>query len=291
MLSLLHEGLVTLFRDHPALAPELLVQALRADVPHYTEVRIDSADLTDIRPTEYRADAVVQLRRGDSVFGIVIEVQLSRDEDKGFVWPVYIATLRSRIRCPVGLLVIAPDAKVANWARQPIALGGDSRIVPWVLHAANIPEIVSVEEGKAYPELAVLSALAHGNDSDPDRAAKIALVAQGAVGKLDSDRGEMYLDLIQGCLSEDAREMLKMSDESLDRLRRALARHHRAEAKKEGRVEALVEVALAQLSHRFGQIPEAIQARVSDASLRQLKALLKRILDATTLDEAVGKLK
>jgi len=85
--------------------------------------------------------------------------------------------------------------------------------------------------------------------------------------------------------------MLRVSDESYERLRRALARHHRAEAKKEGRVEALVEVALTLLSHRYGKIPEAIQARVSGASVPQLKELLTRILDATTLHEAVGKLK
>jgi len=223
--------------------------------------------------------------------GIVIEVQLSRDADKEFVWPVYITTLRNRIRCPVGLLVVAPDAEVANWARQPIVLGGDGLIVPWVLRAADIPAIVSVEEGMAHPELAVLSALAHGRDPDPDRAAKIALAAQGAVGRLDSGRGALYLDLIQGCLSEAVRTMLQMSDESYERLRRALARHHRAEAKKEGRVEALVEVALTLLSHRYGKIPEAIQARVSGASVPQLKELLTRILDATTLHEAVGKLK
>ena len=95
------------------------MHALLADVPEYTEARIDSADLTEIQPTEYRADLVIQLRREDSVLGIVVEVQLGRDDDKGFVWPVYIATLRNRIRCPVCLLVIAPDAKVADWASRP----------------------------------------------------------------------------------------------------------------------------------------------------------------------------
>jgi hypothetical protein len=56
-----------------------------------------------------------------------------------------------------------------------------------------------------------------------------------------------------------------------------------------GRTEALVEVALALLSHRFGPIPEAIQARVSGASFLELKALLTRILDASTLEEALGE--
>jgi hypothetical protein len=52
-------------------------------------------------------------------------VQLSTDEDKRYVWPVYVANLRARIRCPVCLLVIAADETVARWARKPVDPGGD----------------------------------------------------------------------------------------------------------------------------------------------------------------------
>lgn len=34
----------------------------------------------------------------------MLELQLSNDEDKRYVWPVYVANLRARIRCPVCLL-------------------------------------------------------------------------------------------------------------------------------------------------------------------------------------------
>jgi hypothetical protein len=107
MPSHLHEALLLLFRNRPARAPELLREALHVQLPEYTEVRIDSADLTDIQPAEYRADLVVLLLRDTPVLGIVLEVQLSSDEDKRYVWPVYVANLRARIRCPVCLLVIA----------------------------------------------------------------------------------------------------------------------------------------------------------------------------------------
>jgi hypothetical protein len=59
MPSHLHEALLLLFRNRPALAPELLREALHVQLPDYTDVRIDSADLTDIQPAEYRADLVV----------------------------------------------------------------------------------------------------------------------------------------------------------------------------------------------------------------------------------------
>ena len=83
--SYLHEALLLLFRNRPALAPELLRDALHVELPDYTEARIDSADLTDIQPAEYRADLVILLLHGSPVLGIVLEMQLSNDEDKRYV--------------------------------------------------------------------------------------------------------------------------------------------------------------------------------------------------------------
>jgi hypothetical protein len=124
MPSHLHEAFVTLFRNHPSLAPVLLREGLHVQLPDYTDVRIDSADLTEIQPAEYRADLVVLLLRDKPVLAIVFEVQLGRDEDKRYVWPVYVANLRARIRCPVSLLVLAADEAVARWAcwlRWPVS--------------------------------------------------------------------------------------------------------------------------------------------------------------------------
>jgi hypothetical protein len=58
MPSQLHEALLLLFRNRPTLAPELMRDALHCELPAFTEARIDSADLTDVKPAEYRADLV-----------------------------------------------------------------------------------------------------------------------------------------------------------------------------------------------------------------------------------------
>ena len=84
--------------------------------------------------------------------------------------------------------------------------------------------------------------------------------------------------------------MLQMSDESFERLRRALARHHRAEAKKEGRAEARVEMVLMLLAERFGSLAEQTQSRIRQANRSKLNALAKRLLRAETLSEALGDL-
>src|SRR5664279_3998037 len=107
--SQLHDVLVRFFRNRPELAPTLLSEALGVEVPHYTEARIESADLTDVLPAEYRADVVVLLVDGKPVLGIVVEVQLEPDERKRFSWPMYVAGLRARFHCRCCLLVVTAD--------------------------------------------------------------------------------------------------------------------------------------------------------------------------------------
>ncbi len=166
MPSQLHEALLLLFRNRPTLAPNLLHGALHADLLSYSEVLLDSADLTDIQPAEYRADLVVRLVDDTSVFAIVVEVQLSVEETKRFVWPVYLANLRARLRCPVCLLVVTADDLVARWAAKSVEMGGSNRFTPYVLGLSGVPEMTDTDRARADPEIAVLSAMAHGRHVD-----------------------------------------------------------------------------------------------------------------------------
>ena len=196
MPSQLHEALMLLFRNRPELAPELLHGVLHVELPTFTEARIESADLTEVQPAEYRADLVILLLHGAPVYGIVVEAQLSRDERKRFVWPVYVMSLRARFELPVSLLVVTADEATARWAARPVDLGGGNTFKPLVLGPSGVPEVVDEAEARAHPELAVLSAMAHGQDPDSGKAAQIALVAQLASLGLDDDRARLYLDLV-----------------------------------------------------------------------------------------------
>src|SRR5689334_14487085 len=82
MASMKHEGLLSLFRNRPTLAPELLQQALGVELPAWSEARVESAEFTQVVPTEYHADLVILLLDGKPILAIVVEVQLSRDKDK-----------------------------------------------------------------------------------------------------------------------------------------------------------------------------------------------------------------
>ncbi|WP_437544970.1 hypothetical protein WME97_37730 [Sorangium sp. So ce367] len=60
--------------------------------------------------------------------------------------------------------MIAPDVGVAAWAAENIDLGlGLGHVEPLVLGPAVVPEITDPAEAEKDAELAVLSAVAHGN--------------------------------------------------------------------------------------------------------------------------------
>jgi hypothetical protein len=207
MASMLHDGLLLLFRNRPELAPELLRDALGLTLPAWTEARVESAELTEVVPTEYRADLVVLLLDGKPIFAIVVEVQLSRDEDKRKTWPLYLTSLRSRVSCPTALLVVTPDPAVARWCAQPIELGHPGFILrPLVMGPDSIPVVLDEQAVRNDPELAVLSAMAHGHE---EVGASIAQTVMAALRDLDTERVRLYVDLAMSSLGEAARNALE----------------------------------------------------------------------------------
>jgi hypothetical protein len=99
----------------------------------------------------------VLLRAREPVYGIVVEVQLGRDEKKLYSWPLYQAALRARLRCPVCVLVVAPVVTDAEVARQ-------------------------------HPELAVLSVQAHGRGEEAMRTAVAAFEGIHDADGLEDER-------------------------------------------------------------------------------------------------------
>jgi hypothetical protein len=284
MPSQLHEALLLLFRNRPALAAELLRDALHVQLPPYTEARIDSADLTDLQPAEYRADLVVLLLNGVPVLGIVVEVQSSPDERKQFVWPVYAVNLRARLKCPVCLLAVTPDEAVARWAAKPIELGAGNTFTPLVLRPSGVPEVIDELQACADPELAVLSAMAHGRDADAAKSVQIALAAQMASFGLDEDRSRLYFDLILSSLSEAARRALQTMDPAKYEYQSDFAKRYVAQGRSEGRAALVIRL----LTLRFGPLANEVQGRIAAASIGELDAIGERLLTASTLQEALG---
>jgi hypothetical protein len=218
-------------------------------------------------------------------------VQLGRDEDKPYAWPAYIANLRARHRCPVCLLVITIENAVARWAEGSIELGPGTRCKPWVIGPSNTPVVTGLQDAQENVELAVLSAIEHGQSTDIPLVARIASAAILASADIDAERSRLYLDLILISLSKSAPEVIEATMNSLGyEYQSDFARRYFGQGKAEGRMEGRVEVTLKLLALRFGQLPDATQARIRNAQDAQLNAVVERMLTAQTLEEALGPL-
>jgi Domain of unknown function (DUF4351) len=299
MSSYLHELLILLFRNRSESAADLL-RAIDVHLPEYDDVRFESSDLSNLRPAEYRADLVLFLERGPrKVLGIIVEVQLAYDEDKPYAWPAYVANLRARHRCPVCLLVITIEEAVSRWAGRSIELGPGTRCNPWVVGPSNTPPVTDLQDAKENVELAVLSAIEHGQSADVALAARIASAAIVASAAIDAERSRLYLDLVLISLSKSAPELLEATMNSLgyeyqsDFARRYVAQGRaegQAEGRVEGKTEGRVEMVLKLLLLRFGPLTDAAQGRIRSAGDAQIDALAERLLTAKTLEEALGEL-
>jgi hypothetical protein len=301
MPSQKHEAMVLLFRNRPALAAELLRETLGIEVPLPIAARLESAALTEVQPAEYRADLVILLGDDEPLLGIIVEVQLSDDGDKRFAWPSYVANLRARLRRPVYLRVVTVDETTARWASQPIELGGGNVFRPLVLGPSGVPAITDEARARADPELAVLSAMAHGRDADAGTAARIASAAVEASLGLDADRAKLYFDLAVAWLSKAARRELRAMDPAKYEYQSEWVRQWLAEGKAEGRAEGKAEgkaegelagrakLLTRQLNLRFGPLSDKTHALIASATIDELDAIGECLLTAKSLGAALGQ--
>lgn len=280
MPSQLHEVLVSFFQERPELAPLLLEQSLGVTLPAYTEVKVDSATLSEVTPAEYRADVVILLYSGRPVLGIVVEVQLGVDLRKRFTWPVYVASLRSRFECAACLMVVAPEGDVARWAATPIETGPCSVFTPLVIGAQCVPVVTDQNLAIEYPELAVMSVMAHGA-GDPKTALTIAQIAAAAALRLESDKQALYLDLIENALGEAARKAFQMLPQSYQFQGPSYLKG-RSDGKAEGKADAVLEV----LAEREISVTEEQRRRILGCDdLKQLGVWLRRAMTAADASE------
>jgi hypothetical protein len=139
----------------------------------------------------------------------------------------------------------------------------------------------------AQVELAVLSAIEHGQSTDIPLAARIASAAILASADIDVERSRLYLDLILISLAQNASEAFEATMNSLGfEYQSDFARRYYGQGKAEGRIEIILKL----LALRFGPLTEAVQARVRGAQDAQLDAVAERMLTAKTLEEAVSQL-
>lgn len=274
-----------MFRNNPVLAAQLLSDVLDVDVPSYESARIESTDLTDCTPTEYRADAVVVLKARNSdrpAMAIVIEVQRRPDERKRWSWPVYVTTLRARRECPTVLLVVCPTNRTAQWCAEPIPLGHPGMtMAPLVVSLESIPAVTDPEAAIRAPELAVLSARAHSEENG------VVLALYAALMHLDRETGELYTDYALATLSEPARKQLEdMLATGTYEFQSDFYKRQAAQEAEAAAAKAAAKSVIKVLTTRGVTIPDGpLQRILRCTDTEELDRWLTRAVTANTIDD------
>ena len=303
MVSLKHEGLVKLVRDRPTFAAELLRDLLAVKVPPFSKAKLVDVTLNQVRPAEYRADALVLFSRKKPVFGAIVEVQLRPKKHKRFSWPLYAVGARARERCPFVVLVVTPSAATARWAARPIELGGGNQYRPLVVGPHGVPKLTDHARARREPQLAILSVMAHGRRK-LSTAVAIGVAATKAVLRLPEEQRLLYSLLIAANLSEAARKAIEMEPGLVNYFSQAQRRNFergiaegkaqgraegeakgRAEGEAKGKAEAVLKILM-----RRGLTITAAQRRriVACVDLTTLERWLDRSLSASSVDELLA---
>ncbi|AXK87413.1 hypothetical protein IU443_19765 [Nocardia farcinica] len=292
MPSAPHEVVIDMFNARPDLVAPLL-SALGCQLPCYETVEPRSERAAVLAPTEYYADAVLAFRRGgDTVLAVVVEIQLRRDGDKLWSWPVYTASLRARLRCPVLLLVICPDPRTATWAAQPLHFGygnPPTTLAPLVLDPSSVPVVTDPDLAAELPELAVLSAVAHPDHPDHTeiwRALAIGLRTLGA------DPALRYHDFILTMLPRAVRPAWEafMSTGLRDyNFTSDFARKYFAEGEAQGEAIGEAKSVLTVLDARGITVSDQVRETIlSCRDLDQLQKWLRRALEVGRAEELLA---
>jgi hypothetical protein len=138
------------------------------------------------------------------------------------------------------VLVVTPEDGVARWAGALEGGGPGWAFKPLVVGPKLVPVVTDASVAAAAPELAVLSALAHGRD---EAGLEIAVAALGAVAGLSNDDAvRVYSDLIFKALGEAARRKLEeLMDASKYVFESDFAKKHQGLGRAEGLAKGLAE--------------------------------------------------
>jgi hypothetical protein len=299
MLSIEHEAIVRLFTERPQLAADLLGDALHVPLPDYDFVTAECAELTEATPSELRADSVIVFRRLKSdtdpepVLAVIVEVQRSPERHKRWTWPMYLVSLRTRMKCPAMLLVICPEASVARWCAKPIELGHPGlTLIPLVAGPTSVPMITEPLQAARDPELAILSIITHATTP---QAPDILDALLAAVHDLDPDQGGRYADMVRAALPAEIWEHLEKAMkteryEYLSEWARGNVAEGEAKGEAKGKVKGKAEAIFTVLSTRGFEIPDDARARISDCDdLDQLDAWIRAAITTESLQALLDK--
>ncbi|WP_149257834.1 hypothetical protein [Actinomadura sp. K4S16] len=281
-----HDVSAELFRWSPMLAAELLTE-MGVPLAEVRQARDVSESFTDLKTKEYTADAAIVLETTRGRTGVVVEIQRKRAEDKRWTWPLYLATLRNRQRCPTVLLVIAPDPAVAQWCGIRIDTGHPGHtLTPLVLGPEHVPLMKDGSQIAADPAMGVLSALFHGTGEHQANVLRSAFDGANKLAETDEEHAHRYYEYVQAVLPEAARKTLEIMMQTESPYYDSFL----ARAAVKGEAKGLALAVIRNLENRGIGVSQEERERVLGCTdTARLDAWLERSLTVQTAAEIFGR--
>ena len=189
-------------------------------------------------------------------------------------------------------MVVTVTEAMARWAREPMVLGPGNVFQALVVGPSAVPVIEDVAVAERDPEMAILSALAHGQGPHAEQIGRAALLA---TLHLSSESQLLYCDLVLTAVSEAARAALEKLMTSgnyefqSDFVRKLIAKGEAAgEVKGEAKGEAKgrAHAILAVLEARGLRASDEARVRIlACTDSAQLEAWIRKAVSITSVDE------
>lgn len=147
----------------------------------------------------------------------------------------------------------------------------------------QVPVVTDIEQASRTPELAVLSAIAHGRHPERDEVLRAMLAALESV---DQEHATLYHDLVLAALPEAARHHLEaLMTTGIREYQSEFVRKFVHQGRAEGRAEGEAQAVLAVLDARGVEVPEDVRAQVRGCTdLDQLETWIRRAATADSVD-------
>jgi hypothetical protein len=312
-----HQAIVQMIHLAPHIVVQLMTMGWRKlRLPRYHRAHLYPSD-AGFGTSGHHADTVVALEnaKGRTLRAFVAEVQRSPEKVKFWVWPLYVASVRAKLRCLTTMLVICTNDRVAQWARRiiPDSVARWCDMLPVLWSPSNFPATTDPSEARETPELAALSCLLLHQRADWVRLFDTAVAG---LATLDRDLALRYIGILHMGLAEqpqrqrDLEERMSTKTYDPDGYVRELVADWLTQGRAEGEAKGLAEgeakglaegeakglaegeakglakALLSLLEHRGVAITNVTRERVNECTDQErLMIWYGRALDATSIDQ------
>jgi hypothetical protein len=175
--------------------------------------------------------------------------------------------------------------EISAWCAEPIETGIPGFVLhPPVLGRAAVPIVMDPAEAARRPELAVLSAMAHG---EGEHGAAIAAAVLPAVAGLGDDRARFYGDLVLTSLNAAARRALETMMKDYE-YQSDFAKKYVALGEAKGEAKGEARALLAALRVRGIPVSDAARERIlTEQDPERLERWVERAIVATSIAEVI----